>query len=305
MKIRMESTETNCRLCPRLCNINRREGKRGICGESGKVRISRAALHMWEEPCISGAEGSGTVFFTGCTLRCVYCQNYRISNGEVGKEIEEGRLAEIFLELQGQHANNINLVTPTHFVPQIVRALDIARDQGLCLPVVYNTSGYERTETLKQLEGYVDVYLPDFKYLDTEHAEKYSKAADYPEAAKAAIEEMVRQCGRPQFDGRGMMQKGVIVRHLLLPGCLTDAKRIVRYLYRTYGNQIYMSLMNQYTPLDTLDKETYPELGRKVTEHAYERLIDYAIGLGVEQAYIQEGDTAKESFIPSFELEGC
>lgn len=307
---RQGSTETGypdkaCRLCPRMCNVNRREENRGFCGESGKVRISRAALHMWEEPCISGEEGSGTVFFTGCTLRCVFCQNYRIANGTVGKEVGENRLAEIFLELQEQKANNINLVTPTHFVPQIIRALDIARAGGLKLPVVYNTSGYERAETLKRLEGYVDVYLPDFKYLDAEHAAKYSRAADYPEVAKAALGEMVRQCGKPRFDERGMMQKGVIVRHLLLPGCLADAKRIVRYLHETYGEQIYMSLMNQYTPLDTLDREQYPELGRKVTDRAYERLIDYAIGLGVEQAYIQEGGTAEESFIPSFELEGC
>lgn len=311
-----EILEQKCRLCPRACNIVRKKeiikggtaGEEittrkttGFCGETDRIRIARAALHMWEEPCISGKEGSGTVFFSGCTLRCVFCQNYRISSEGVGREISGERLAEIFLELQEQNANNINLVTPTHFVPQIIRAVVSARDQGLKLPIVYNTSGYERVETLKMLEGHIDIYLPDFKYLDAERAGEYSRAPDYPDVAKTALAEMVRQTGAPYFDVRGMMQRGTIVRHLLLPGCLQDAKRIVRYLYHTYGNEIYMSLMNQYTPLDTLDRERYPELDRKVTKRAYERLIDYAIGLGVEQAYIQEGDTAKESFIPAFE----
>lgn len=299
-----EIAEKNCRLCPRSCNVIRKEGIRGFCGETDKIRISRAALHMWEEPCISGEEGSGTVFFTGCNMRCVFCQNYRISNGEVGKEITEERLAAIFLELQEQNANNINLVTPTHFVLQVIRALEAARRNGLMLPVVYNTSGYESVDTLKMLEGYVDIYLPDFKYLDTEHAKRYSGAGDYPEVAKAALAEMVRQTGTPQFDERGMMKKDVIVRHLLLPGCLSDAKKIVHYLYQTYENKIYLSLMNQYTPLETLDCEKYPELNRKVIRRAYDRLVDYAIEIGVEQAFIQEGDTAKESFIPSFQLEG-
>lgn len=293
-----------CSLCPRKCGADRENGKTGFCGETDKVRVARAALHMWEEPCISGEEGSGTVFFTGCTLRCVFCQNHTISGGNVGKEISIERLAEIFLELQEKGANNINLVTPTHFVPQIVKALDLARNQGMKLPVVYNTGGYENVETLKLLEGYVDVYLPDFKYLSASHAKKYSLAEDYPEVAKAAIAEMVRQCGEPKFDDRGMMTRGVIVRHLLLPGCLEDAKKIVCYLYSTYKDRIYMSLMNQYTPLDSLDTEKYPELGRTVSERAYDWLVDYAIDLGVEQAFIQEGETAKESFIPPFTLEG-
>ena len=209
-----------------------------------------------------------------------------------------------FLELQEQGANNINLVTPTHFVPQIIAALDQARKKGLNLPIVYNTSGYEKVETLRKLNGYVDVYLPDFKYLDPEHAKKYSGAEDYPEVAKAALEEMVRQTGNPVFNDAGIMTKGVIVRHLLLPGCLRDARRIVKYLYETYGDQIYMSLMNQYTPLDTLNREKYPELAKKVTKKAYDVLVDYAIDLGVEQAFIQEGETAKESFIPDFSYEG-
>lgn len=293
-----------CVLCPRMCGADREKGETGFCGETAAARVARAALHMWEEPCISGPEGSGTVFFTGCTLRCVYCQNHRISTGNVGKVVSEERLAEIFLELEEKRANNINLVTPTHFVPQIVRALDRAKNQGLKLAVVYNTGGYERVETLHMLEGYVDVYLPDFKYMNVERAGRYSAAPDYPQIAMRAIAEMVRQVGEPKFDERGMMRRGVIVRHLLLPGCLGDAKRIVEYLYRTYGNQIYMSLMNQYTPLDTLDREKYPKLGQKVSGRVYERLVDYAISLGVEQAFIQEGETAKESFIPPFTLEG-
>lgn len=295
---------SGCILCPRKCGADRKNGRTGFCGETDRIRVSRAALHMWEEPCISGQEGSGTVFFTGCTLRCVYCQNHTISCGRIGKEIPVERLAEIFLELEAKRANNINLVTPAHFVPQIVRALDLARVQGLKIPVVYNNGGYERVETLRMLEGYVDVYLPDFKYLDSEHARKYSMAEDYPRIAEGAVAEMVRQTGGPKFDERGIMVRGVIVRHLLLPGCLGDAKRIVNYLYSTYGNQIYMSLMNQYTPLEFLDKERFPELNRKVSQRAYDRLVDYAISLGVEQAFIQEGETAEESFIPPFSLEG-
>ena len=293
-----------CMLCPRQCQIKREEGKRGFCGESDLVRLSRAALHMWEESCISGTNGSGAVFFSGCTLRCVYCQNYHIANSEIGKTVSVERLSEIFLELQEQGANNINLVTPTHFVPQIIAALDQARKKGLNLPIVYNTSGYEKVETLRRLNGYVDVYLPDFKYLDPEHAKKYSGAEDYPEVAKRALAEMVRQTRNPVFNDAGIMTKGVIVRHLLLPGCLRDARRIVKYLYETYGDQIYMSLMNQYTPLDTLNREKYPELAKKVTKKAYDVLVDYAIDLGVEQAFIQEGETAKESFIPDFSYEG-
>lgn len=293
-----------CELCPRRCGADRENGIKGFCGETSEIRVARAALHMWEEPCISGEQGSGTVFFTGCTLRCVFCQNHVISDGEVGKIISVRRLADIFHELNEKGANNINLVTPGHFAPQIIRALDLAKNEGMKLPIVWNSGGYEWQETLKMLEGYVDVFLPDFKYLNPLHAKKYSMAEDYPDVAKAAVAEMVRQAGSPEFDERGIMRKGVIVRHLLLPGCLADAKRIVEYLYQTYGNRIYLSLMNQYTPVETLDQERYPELARKVPDHAYERLVDYAISLGIEQAFIQEGETAKESFIPPFTLEG-
>lgn len=293
-----------CELCPRRCGADRENGIKGFCGETSEIRVARAALHMWEEPCISGENGSGTVFFTGCTLRCVFCQNHVISDGKVGKIISVRRLADMFHELNEKGANNINLVTPGHFAPQIIRALDLAKNEGMMLPVVWNSGGYERQEMLKMLEGYVDVYLPDFKYLNPLHAKKYSMAENYPDVAKAAVAEMVRQAGSPEFDERGIMRKGVIVRHLLLPGCLADAKRIVEYLYQTYGNRIYLSLMNQYTPVESLDRERYPELARKVPDHAYERLVDYAISLGIEQAFIQEGETAKESFIPPFTLEG-
>ena len=277
---RLRDRMSGCTLCPRMCEADRENGKTGFCGETGEIRAARAALHMWEEPCISGKEGSGTVFFTGCTLRCVFCQNHEIAGSKVGKVISEERLAEI------------------------IRALQSAKEQGMYLPVVYNTGGYERVETLKMLDGLVDIYLPDFKYLNTDHAKKYSMAEDYPEVVKAALAEMVRQAGKPVFDERGMMKRGVIVRHLLLPGCLADGKRVVKYLHETYGNRIYMSLMSQYTPLESLDAVKYPELNRKVPEYAYEKMVDYAISLGVMQAFIQEGDTAKESFIPPFTLEG-
>ena len=300
----LELEMSRCRVCPRKCGADREHGKTGYCKAPSGVAAARAALHFWEEPCISGTTGSGTVFFSGCNLRCVYCQNHHIAEMESGKVISIGRLSDIFLELQAQNANNINLVTPTHFVPQIIRALQSAKEQGMYLPVVYNTGGYERVETLKMLDGLVDIYLPDFKYLNIDHAKKYSMAEDYPEVAKAALAEMVRQAGKPVFDERGIMKHGVIVRHLLLPGCLADGKRVVKYLHETYGNRIYMSLMSQYTPLESLDAAKYPELNRKVPEYAYEKLVDYAISIGVMQAFIQEGDTAKESFIPPFTLEG-
>lgn len=292
-----------CTLCPRECGVYR-EKQRGFCGETDEIRVARAALHMWEEPCISGEEGSGTVFFTGCNLRCVYCQNHTLSRSEIGKEVSVKRLAEIFLELQEKGANNINLVTGTHFALQIREAIDMAREQGLHLPVVYNCGGYESVQTLQMLDGYVDIYLPDFKYWDKESGRKYSSVADYPAVARAAVKEMVRQVGAPEFDERGMMRRGVIVRHLLLPGKVSEAQEIVRYLYEKYGDSIYLSLMNQYTPLPTLDKEKYPELSRRVTTYEYEKLVNFAIDLGVEHAFIQEGKTAKESFIPPFTLEG-
>lgn len=290
-----------------MCKVNRENEQKGICGVTSKLKVARAALHYWEETCISGTKGSGAVFFSGCALHCVFCQNEAIAQGAAGKEIEKERLAEIFLELQEQGANNINLVTPGQYIPHIVWAVEHARSQGLHLPIVYNTSSYERVESLKELEGIVDIYLPDFKYWNPEIAKKYSHAADYPEIARAAIAEMVRQQPAPVFHEDAeqdceIMEKGVIVRQLLLPGQLKDAKQIVKYLHETYGNQIYLSLMSQFTPLPHVEK--YPELNRRVSPRTYEKYIDYCLDLGVEQGFIQEGEVAEESFIPDFNGEG-
>lgn len=299
----MEIKTKGCMICPRECNADRTSGENGICGVSGKwILGARAALHMWEEPCISGETGSGTVFFSGCPLRCVYCQNYVLAHAKQGELITLERLSDIFLELQEKGAANINLVTPTHYTPQIIEAIQIARRKGLGLPIVYNCSGYEKVETLQMLDGIVDIYLTDFKYMEVEPAKRYSKAPDYPEVAKLALAEMVRQCPEAEFNEQGMMQKGVIVRHLLLPGHLKNAKSVVQYVYESYGDKVYLSLMNQYTPLPQV--KDFPEINRKVTEAEYEELVNYAIELGVEHGFIQEGETAEESFIPAFDNEG-
>lgn len=293
---------SDCVLCPRECHVDRISGEIGFCGQTDKVRIARAALHMWEEPCISGEDGSGTVFFSGCSVRCVFCQNYKIAEGMCGAEVSIERLAQIFSELEEKGANNINLVTPTHFVPQIIKALNVAKENGLKIPIVYNTSGYEKTETLKMLDGIVDIYMPDFKYMSVELAKKYSHAGDYAECAKSALAEMVRQIPRAEFDERGIMQKGVIVRHLLLPGCVEDSKVVVKYLYSEYGDSIYISLMSQYTPLKQVER--YSEINRKVTQEEYDELVDFAAELGVVNGFVQDGEAASESFIPEFDLEG-
>jgi len=292
----------DCTLCPRECHVDRTNGEKGFCKEADELVVARAALHMWEEPCLSGDEGSGTVFFCGCSMGCVYCQNYNIATGLVGKKITTERLADIFLKLQDMKANNINLVTPSHYVLQIIDAITIARKKGLDLPVVYNSSGYEKVDTLKYLEGYVDIYLPDLKYMDQRPAVRYSNCSDYFSKASLAIKEMVRQIGEPTFDERGMMKKGVIVRHLTLPGYLEDSKNIVKFLYESFGDRIYMSIMNQYTPLYGVEK--YPELSRRITDKEYNEVLDYAIELGVVNGYLQEGETASESFIPEFNEEG-
>ena len=271
------------------------------------IMIARAALHMWEEPCISGKNGSGTVFFVGCPLRCVYCQNVQIAHTgkergqQNGKEksISPKDLAEIFLELERKKAENINLVTPAHYTLQIIEALKLAKEQGLSVPIVYNCSGYEKAETLRMLNGLVDIYLTDFKYMDAKLAQRLSHAGDYPEVTKVALKEMVRQCPEAVFDSDGMMQRGVIVRHLLLPNHVENAKAVVKYVYETYGDQVYLSLMNQYTPMKQVAEN--PELNRCVTKREYDKLLDYALSLGVEHGFIQEGETAKESFIPPFD----
>lgn len=310
-----------CSLCPRNCRAERSAGGRGVCGETSTLRLARAALHMWEEPCISGKSGSGAVFFSGCPMHCVFCQNARIANGNAGKEVTGEHLAEIFLQLQEQGANNINLVTPDHYVPALIPALERAKNSGLFIPVVYNTSSYVYTDTLRRLDGLVDIYLPDFKYSRRETAERYAKAPDYPKAAKAAIAEMVRQTGKPEFyekgtgraafaeqfndwDGAGeiLMKKGTIVRHLLLPGHLQESREILKYLIDTYGTDIYISILNQYTPVCKFPD--YPELNRKITAREYEKIIAFAIAEGIENGFVQEGDTAKESFIPEFDGRG-
>lgn len=294
-----------CDLCPRKCLVDRKKGEKGICGQTENLKVARAALHFWEEPCISGDAGSGAVFFSGCPLHCVFCQNENIANGTVGKEISLERLVDIFLELQEKGANNINLVTPGHFVPQIVKALDQAKKEGLTLPVVYNTSSYETVDTIRMLDGYVDIYLPDFKYMSPVLSKKYSHVPDYAQVAKAAIAEMVRQTGKAVFvngDEDNLILRGTIVRHLTLPGCMEDSMQILKYLHETYGDTIYISIMNQFTPLSNLEK--YPELNRKITDEEYETLVDYAIEIGIENGFIQEGDTAEESFIPAFDCEG-
>ena len=297
-----ESFMKECRVCPRNCNVDRLSDQKGFCRAGAEIILARAALHMWEEPCISGKEGSGAVFFSGCSLGCKFCQNGQISRGQTGKKVTADRLADIFLELQQQKANNINLVTAGHFLPQVAEAIEKSRNRGLQIPVVYNSSGYEKSEMLKLLEGLVDIYLPDFKYMDPELAEKYSYARDYPEVAREALKEMVRQVGTPEFDRQGIMKKGVIVRHLLLPGHVKDSRRVLEYLLSTYGKEIYISLMNQYTPMPAMKDD--PRLSRKVTNREYQRLIDYGIQLGLENGFIQEGETAKESFIPEFNGEG-
>ena len=291
-----------CNLCPRNCMVNRREGQRGFCGTDDRIFLGRAALHMWEEPCISGVSGSGAVFFSGCNLRCVYCQNYEISGGGKGRQVSRERLTEIFLELQEKGAANINLVTPDHYIVEAAQAVLGARAKGLRIPIVYNGSGYEKREVIRRLDGIVDIFLTDFKYMDSTLARKYSSAPDYPEVAKGALEEMVGLAGEPFFDTKGMMQRGVIVRHLLLPGHKKNARDVIRYVYGTYGDKVYLSLMNQYTPFDRVKGiPGAQELGRKVTKREYEAVVDYAIELGVKNAFIQEGDVAKESFVPEFD----
>lgn len=294
----METKLTECTLCPRTCHANRNENDRGYCGQSATIKVARASLHMWEEPCISGTEGSGTVFFSGCSLRCVYCQNRAIALGSKGRELTVLQLSDLFLLLQEKGANNINLVTPTHFVPQIAEVLRIAKKSGLKIPIVYNTSGYEYVETLQLLDGLIDIYLPDMKYHSSELAARYSNAPDYFTHASLAIAEMVRQVGTPDFE-HGLMKRGVIIRHMILPGCTKDSKEVIKYLYETYGNRVYLSIMNQYTPPKNMER--FPEIGRKVTPREYGKVIDYAITLGVENAFIQEGETAEESFIPDFD----
>ena len=286
-----------CSLCPRNCRVNRYETT-GFCKGTDKVKLAYYSLHQWEEPVISGQNGSGTVFFSHCNLQCIFCQNKKISTGGYGKEISNLRLKEIFLELQSKGAHNINLVTPKHYVPQIVSVLQEVKNKELKIPVVYNTSSYENVKTIEMLEGIVDIYLADLKYFDNNLGCKYSNCRDYFKYASEAIEAMYKQVGKFKIVG-DLMKSGLIVRILVLPGHVDDSKNLIKYLYNRYGDNIIISIMNQYTPIDVIDD--YPNLNRRFTDEEYENVVDYACSLGVEMAFIQEGDTQEKSFIPDFD----
>lgn len=299
----IQKVMSDCVLCPRKCHADRYAGHMGYCRQTADIMAARAALHFWEEPCISGESGSGTVFFSGCNLRCVFCQNHNIALGKAGRIIGHKRLSDIFLELQAKGANNINLVTASHFIPHVRVALEDSKERGLHIPIVYNTSSYEEVWALKLLDGLIDIYLPDLKYFSPEVSMKYSHAADYFEKASAALAEMFRQVGTPLFDtDTGLLKRGMIVRHLILPGETKDSKKILRYLHNTYGNDIYVSIMNQYTPLPHVAE--IPNLNRRVTSEEYSRVLTFAERIGIEQGFRQEGEAACESFIPEFDGEG-
>lgn len=287
-----------CNICPRNCKVNRLLGERGYCNIGAEIKVAKAYLHQWEEPCISGSNGSGTVFFSNCNLKCVFCQNHVISHDGVGQEISIEKLSEIFLNLEKKGAHNINLVTATSYAPQVIEAVDIAKEAGLSIPVVYNTNSYENVDTIKALDGRIDVYLPDLKYYDDKYAIRYSKAPNYFKYATKAIEEMVLQVGKPVFDQDGILKKGVIIRHLMLPGLLFDSKKIIEYIYRTFGDSVYISIMNQYTPMHEANK--YEEINRTLKEEYYDRFIDYCYDLGIRNAFIQEGGSSSEQFVPDF-----
>ena len=289
-----------CRLCPRACGVDRTAGERGVCRVGADLRVARAALHKWEEPCLVGKNGSGAVFFSGCGLGCAYCQNRAISRGEAGAEITVERLSDIFLELQSAEAANINLVTGTQFAPSILSALDRARANGLSLPVVWNTGGYETKQTLDALRGYVDVFLPDVKYARSETARAYSAAPDYPETALAALQTMLSISGDPVFSDDGRLLRGTLVRLLLLPGHLLEAKTVLSRVFRLCGNAVIYSLMRQYTPQPGM----IPPLDRRVNDREYSSFVDHALSLGITLGYTQEAEAAADSFIPAFDLTG-
>jgi len=293
---------SSCKLCPKNCGVNRLKGELGFCRAGNTVKVARASLHHWEEPCISGTKGSGTVFFSNCNLKCVFCQNHEISTHGAGMEVSIDRLSNIFLEQQARGAHNINLVTPTHYAPQIIEAVKLAKEKGLVLPILYNTNSYENVETIKALRGIVDIYLPDLKYFDDKYSIKYSNAPAYFAAATAAIKEMVAQVGEPIFNKEGLIEKGVIIRHLMLPGLLFDSKKIVDFIYNTFGNSVYLSLMNQFTPMHNTYE--FKELNKPLNPKHYESLIDYCVELGVTNGFIQYGGTVSESFVPDFDLSG-
>ena len=288
-----------CRLCPRECLVNRLAGEVGYCGCGDEMVIARYSLHKWEEPCISGPNGSGTIFFSYCNMKCIFCQNYDISTLHKGRVVSVCEFSNICLELEKMGASNINLVTGVMYIPLIVEGIKLARSHGLSIPIVYNSSGYESVNALKELEGIVDIYLPDLKYYDNDLALKYSKCSDYFKYASLAIEEMYRQVGKVKFSSDGLILRGVIVRHLILPGSILDSKMIIKYLYQSYGDDIFISIMNQYTPIRKLE---YSCLNRTLDECEYDEVFYYAYDLGVRNAYVQEEGTEKESFIPDFSV---
>ena len=293
---------TACQLCPRQCKVNRLSGEIGFCQAGILPRLGLVSLHQWEEPCISGTNGSGTVFFSHCNLRCLFCQNHEISQKSVGKEVSIERLAAIFLEQQQRGAHNINLVTPSHYTPQIAEALTRSKRNGLIIPIIYNTNAYDSVIAIELLRGLVDIYLPDLKYVDARYAVDFSQAPAYFQHASAAIAAMVAQVGQPTFDAQGMMTRGVIIRHLALPGLTVDSKAVIRYVHQTFGHSVFLSIMNQYTPL--YEAATHPRLSRGLSTEEYEELIEYALTLGVENGFIQEGGAVSESFVPIFDGKG-
>ncbi|ADL07602.1 radical SAM protein [Thermosediminibacter oceani] len=292
----------NCRLCPRSCGVNRLKGECGFCGASDRVVVAKAFAHRWEEPCISGDSGSGTVFFSGCNLRCVFCQNYRISQEWFGKAVSEDDLVEIFLNLQAKGVHNINLVTPTIYTPQLAGALKKARQKGLFIPVIWNSNSYENPEALKILEGLVDVYLPDIKYFDSAAARKYSGAGDYFDRAAPAVLEMYRQVGEPVFDDKGIIKRGLIIRHLVLPGLKEDSKKILEWIKSNLPGGVYVSLMSQYMPCYRAGE--FPEINRVLSIEEYEEVIDYFFELGLENGFAQEEGANSAKYVPDFDLEG-
>lgn len=293
----MEELFNKCMLCPRECKVNRNNNEIGYCRASSKMKIGGYHLHLWEEPIITGEKGSGTIFFSYCNLGCIFCQNYDISLNSVGEDISNQRLSEIMLELQENGASNINLVTPTHYLPSIKESIILAKRKGLSIPIIYNTSGYEKIESLRLLKGLIDIYLPDFKYYDDNLGIKYSKVNNYFAYTSSSLEEMYQELGKCKYDKDGNLVSGIIVRHLVLPGHIEDSKKVLKYLYDKYQNNIIYSIMNQYTPIRKLD---IPNLNRKVSKEEYDNLIDYAYNLGIRECFVQEEESQSESFIPNF-----
>ncbi|WP_142413531.1 radical SAM protein [Hathewaya massiliensis] len=291
-----------CHMCPRDCNVNRNKTSLGVCNAGNEIKLARVSLHPWEEPPVSGVNGSGTVFFSNCNLKCVFCQNHHISQNGKGKEVSIQRLSGIFLEQQERGAHNINLVTPTHYALQIKEALKIAKERGLHIPILYNSNGYESLNTLKALDGYIDVYLPDLKYYNDKYAIKYSNAPNYFKIASEAIKLMYCQVGSVQFDENGMIKKGMIIRHLMLPGLLFDSKKIIDFIFQNFGHNVYISLMNQYTPMYKASQ--FKEINKVLNPKLYDSLIDYCSSLGIKNAFIQDSGTNTEDFVPEFDLRG-